>query len=175
MMQSLLAERFKLAAHTETRQLPIYTLMLAKADGRPGPQLRPSTTDCEALRGQGRGRGSAPPGPGERPPCGMAMGPGRLISGSTPLSQLIAALSQAVRRVVIDRTNLKGNFDIDLIWTPDQMPAGWPPPGVNVPAIDPNGPSIFTALQEQLGLKLESQTGPVDVLVIDHVEQPTPD
>ena len=106
----------------------------------------------------------------------MAMRPGGIISGGTPISQMMGPLSQAVHRVVVDRTGLKGNFDIDLTWTPDQIPQGPPPPGAPpLPAIDPNGPSIFTALQEQLGLKLESETGPVDVLVIDHVEQPAPD
>ena len=76
--------------------------------------------------------------------------------------------------MVVDRTGLIGNFDITLAWTPDQMPQG-PPGGPDLPSIDPNGPSLFTALQEQLGLKLESTKGSVDVLVIDHVEQPTPD
>jgi bla regulator protein blaR1 len=176
MLQSLIAERFKLAAHPDTRQLPIYELVLARVDGKLGPQLRPSTTDCQALMAAGRGRGGPPPAFGERPACGMMMGLGTLMSGGTPVSQLIGPLSQVVRRVVVDRTDLKGNFDIDLTWTPDQMPSGPPPPGAPpLPAIDPNGPSIFTALQEQLGLKLESQTGPVDVLVIDHVERPTED
>jgi uncharacterized protein (TIGR03435 family) len=183
MVQSLLAERFKLAAHPDTRALPIYALVMARADGKPGPGLRPSTIDCEAMRGAGRGPGGGagrgpggPPAFGERPACGTMMGPGTLMSGGVPLSQLIGPLSQAAHRVVVDRTGLKGNFDIDLKWTPDQMPSGPPPPGAPpLPAIDPNGPSIFTALQEQLGLKLESQTGPVDVLVIDHVERPAPD
>jgi uncharacterized protein (TIGR03435 family) len=181
MLQSLLAERFKLAAHPDTRPLPIYALVLARSDGKLGPQLRPSTTDCDAVMAAGRGRGGppappAPPAPGERPVCGMFMGPSTLKSGGTPISQMIMPLSQMVRRVVVDRTGLNGKFDVDLTWTPDQMPSGPPPPGAPPsPAIDPNGPSIFTALQEQLGLKLESQTGPVDVLVIDHVEHPTPD
>ena len=181
MLQSLLAERFKLATHPETRPLQIYALVLARPDGKLGPQLRASTVDCAAMRGRGRGPGgpSGPPGPplvGERPACGMAMRPGGIISGGTPISQMTGPLSQAVHRVVVDRTGLKGNFDIDLTWTPDQIPQGPPPPGAPpLPAIDPKGPSIFTALQEQLGLKLESETGPVDVLVIDHVEQPAPD
>jgi uncharacterized protein (TIGR03435 family) len=183
MVQSLLAERFKLTAHPDTRALPIYALVMARADGKPGPGLRPSTIDCEAMRGAGRGPGGGagrgpggPPAFGERPACGTMMGPGTLMSGGVPLSQLIGPLSQAAHRVVVDRTGLKGNFDIDLKWTPDQMPLGPPPPGAPpLPAIDPNGPSIFTALQEQLGLKLESQTGPVEVLVIDRVEPPTPD
>ena len=103
------------------------------------------------------------------------MSPGRIAAGATPLSRLISPLSTFTRRIVIDKTGLTGNFDIDLVWTPDQMPSGPLPPGANLPAVDPNGPSIFTALQEQLGLKLESQTAPVDVLVIDRVERPTPD
>ena len=84
-------------------------------------------------------------------------------------------LSQAAQRIVIDQTGLNGGFDIDLTFLPDRMPTGAPPPGVTMPNIDPNGPSLFTALQEQLGLKLESQRAPVEVLVIDHVERPTPD
>jgi uncharacterized protein (TIGR03435 family) len=93
-----------------------------------------------------------------------------------PLSQLATILSPFVQRVVVDRTGLTGNFDFDLTWTPDQLPQGPPPAGAPpLPAIDPNGPSIFTAVQEQLGLKLDSSRGPVDVFVIDNVEPPTPD
>jgi uncharacterized protein (TIGR03435 family) len=104
------------------------------------------------------------------------MSPGFVMGGGIQLSQLLTTLSQFVRRTVVDRTGLKGDFDIDLKWTPDQMPAGPPPPGAPpLPPIDPNGPSIFTAVQEQLGLKLESSKDAVDVLVIDHIEAPTPD
>jgi uncharacterized protein (TIGR03435 family) len=105
------------------------------------------------------------------------MAPGNLVAGGMPMSQLITTLSQLVGRVVQDRTGLTGEFDFELTFTPDQMPQGLPP-GANAPAlppIDPTGPSIFTALQEQLGLKLDSTKGSVDVLVIDHVEQPTVD
>jgi uncharacterized protein (TIGR03435 family) len=77
-------------------------------------------------------------------------------------------LSPIVDRLVLDRTGLAGNFDLDLTWTPDQLP----PPGIPQPA-NPDGASIFTALQEQLGFKLEPQRSPVDVLVIDNVEKPT--
>jgi uncharacterized protein (TIGR03435 family) len=96
------------------------------------------------------------------------------------MSQLASLLSGRVNRIVVDRTELAGTFDFDLNWTPDQMPQQ-PPPGAlppgapPLPPIDPNGPSIFTAVQEQLGLKLESTKGPVDVIVIDRVEQPTED
>jgi uncharacterized protein (TIGR03435 family) len=174
MMQSLLADRFNLAVHTEKRPMQIYALVTAKSDGKLGAQLKPSTVDCEAMRNQARGRGPAAPPPwGERPVCGMMMRPGGIAAGGMPISNLIGPLAVFTRRIVIDRTNLKGNYDIDFTWTPDQMPAGPMPPGL--PAIDPNGPSIFTAIQEQLGLKLESVTEPVDVLVIDHIERPTPD
>ena len=180
MLQALLAERFGLVVHREKRDLPIYALVLARNDGKLGPQLRPSTVDCQALGRSGRGGPPAPnappPPPGERPPCGMRMGPGNLMGGGFPVSQLAVALSPRVQRIVVDRTGLTGNFDLDLTWTPDQMPQGQRPPGApEPPPIDPNGPSLFTALQEQLGLKLESTRGDVDVLVIDHVEAPKPD
>ena len=99
-----------------------------------------------------------------------------MSGGGLPVSEFARTLSQFVGRVVVDRTGLTGPYDLDLNWTPDQMPQGTLPPGAPpLPPIDPNGPSIFTALQEQLGLKLDSIKGPVDVLVIDRVEPPTPD
>jgi uncharacterized protein (TIGR03435 family) len=96
-----------------------------------------------------------------------------------PMSQMLGTLSMIVNRTVVDRTGLTGNYDFDLSYTPDQLPqrpAGTPadqPLTVNGVAIDPNGPSIFTALQEQLGLKLDSTRGPVDVLVIDSIDHPS--
>jgi uncharacterized protein (TIGR03435 family) len=175
-MQDLLEERFKLRAHRETREQQIYALKLSRPDGQLGPGLRASTTDCAALFA--RGRNGPPPrgmGPGERPACGMRIGPGQLMAGAMPISQLILPLAQFTERLVFDRTGLTGNFEIDLTWTPDRLPSGPPPPGAPPVTIDPNGPSLFTALQEQLGLKLESERAPVEVLVIDHVERPTPD
>jgi uncharacterized protein (TIGR03435 family) len=176
MVRTLLAERFKLVVHHETRELPIYALVVARTDGKLGPQLHPAVVDCEAAAL--RARGGPPPGPppGERPTCGMRIGPGQMMAGGTPLSQFVNPLSQFVQRTVIDRTGLTGAFDFDLSWTPDQLPQGPPPPGAPpLPPIDPNGPSIFTALQEQLGLKLDAQRGPVDVIVIDRAERPTED
>ena len=96
-----------------------------------------------------------------------------MIAGGIPLSQLASVLSSMVQRVVIDKTGLTGNFDFELKWTPDQMPQGLVPGAP--PTSNPDGPSIFTALLEQLGLKLNSAKQRVDVLVIDHVERPTPD
>lgn len=190
MLRGLLAERFKLKVHSETRELPVYALVPARPDGRLGPQLRPAAVDCAAMFA-GRGRGApggggpptAPPGPlatGERPQCGLRIGPGSFSGGSVSMAQLATSLSGFVQRVVLDRTGLTGDYDLDLSYTPDQTPQGLgpavPPPGAPpLPPIDPNGPSIFTAVQEQLGLKLESQRGPVAVLVIDSVEPPTED
>jgi uncharacterized protein (TIGR03435 family) len=188
MLQDLLADRFKLTAHRETRELPIYELTLARADKKLGSGLRPSTIDCEAFRGRGRGIPGGPGGPGapggppramftpgERPTCGMMVGPGQVMAGGIGITQLALMLSQFTQRIVVDRTGLTGSYDLDLTFTPDRMPQGPLPPGVQLPPIDPNGPSVFTAVQEQLGLKLESERGPVEVLVIDHVERPTPD
>jgi uncharacterized protein (TIGR03435 family) len=179
MLRDLLEDRFKLRAHRETREMPIYALTLARSDRKLGAGLRTSTVDCAAaMRGRG-GRVGPPPGPppsGERPQCGMRVAPNQVLAGGVPLTQLTQILSQFTQRIVIDRTGLEGNFDIDLTFTPERLPQGPPPPGAPaLPSFDPNGPSLFTALQEQLGLKLESERAPVEVLVIDHVERPTPD
>jgi uncharacterized protein (TIGR03435 family) len=181
MLQDLLEDRFELRAHRETREMPVYALIVARADRQLGAGFRPSRIDCAAMRGRG-GRGTSPgappagpPASSERPSCGMRMAPHQVIAGGASLTQLTQVLSQFTQRIVIDRTGLEGTFDIDLTFTPDRLPPGPPPPGVPIPSIDPNGPSLFTALQEQLGLKLESERAPVEVLVIDHVERPTPD
>jgi uncharacterized protein (TIGR03435 family) len=203
MMKMLLAERFRLLVHQETREMPVFALVLARSDGRLGPQLKKSAVDCAAIaaaqrggpppdgrggppldgrRGGGpglAGPGGPPPGIpftlGERPQCGGRGGFGQMIAGGIPMSQFVTQLSQLTGRVVIDRTALTGGYDLDLKWTPtpDQLPQGPPPPGFEPPPIDPNGPSLFTAVEEQLGLKLESARGPVEVLVVDRIEPPT--
>jgi len=183
-MRALLADRFKLVVHHETRELPIYALVLARTDKKLGPGIHPSGVDCAALAAA-RGRvGAPPPGPpplDQRPVCGMRMGFGNLSVGGMSLSQLASALSGSLGRTVLDQTGLVGAFDVDLTWTPDQMPQRAPgtpgdqPVTVNGITVDPNGPSVFTALQEQLGLKLDSTKGPMEVLVIDSAERPTED
>jgi uncharacterized protein (TIGR03435 family) len=176
MLRSLLADRFKLAVHKETRELPVFALVLARADGRPGPELRKASVDCAAVAAA-RTRGeSTPPQPpsGDRPVCGSRVTPGAIIAGGITMSDLVRRLSllsstgSSLGRMVIDRTGLSGAFDINLHFTPDRIPDLGP----GGPVIDPNGPSIFTALQEQLGLKLDPQRGPVEVLVIDRAEIP---
>jgi bla regulator protein blaR1 len=185
MIRSLLADRFKLVVHNESKEQPIYALVVARSDGRLGPQLKKSETDCAAqmaaARGQGPGRGSPPPAPPQAAgsnPCGVRIGMGNMTVGGATLPQIANSLGIFVGRIVQDRTGLSGAYDFTLNWTPDQMPprpAGAPPDQpmrVNGVDIDPNGPSIFTAVQEQLGLKLEPQRGPVTMLVIDRAEKP---
>ena len=181
MLQSLLVERFKLGFHRETRDMPIYALMKARPDGKLGPNLSASTTDCAAgMRGR-RGAGSPPaPQPGEKPDCGFMIGAGRMNVGGMPMTNLAQALSPMVGRVVLDKTELAGNYDFQLTYSLEGIGSAFPgggPPLVNgaPPQVDPNSPTIFTALQEQLGLKLDSQRGPVDVVVIDRAEQPIAD
>jgi bla regulator protein BlaR1 len=181
MTRSLLADRFKLVLRHETREMPIYALTLARADRRTGPALKPSSIDCAsvmAARGRGVGIPQGPPNMAERPTCGMRTRPGHLSAGAITLGQLVNMLSTHAGRSVVDRTSLTGVFDVDLTWTPDQMPQmqGTPPPGAPPPPpIDPNGPSLFTAIEEQLGLKLESTRGAVEVLVVERLERSTPD
>ena len=179
MLRALLAERFNLKVHLEQRELPVYALRVASRDGKLGAHLRPGAVDCAALMAADHARGGppvAPAKPGGQIPCTIQTGPGHLNGSSMRVSQLATILSQSVQRVVVDRTGLAGYFDFDLTWTPEDIPQGSPPPGAHpLPFVDPNGPSIFAAVQEQLGLNLETERAPIEVLVIDRVEPPTPD
>jgi uncharacterized protein (TIGR03435 family) len=175
MLRTLLADRFKLTMHRETRELPIYTLVMARRDRKTGPQLRQAEVDCA---------NAAAPSlaldfPGSRDPnapCGF-VGPG--VGGAAKfrgvtMEEFATFLAPIVHSAVIDRSGLAGYFDMDLELTAELGPPP-PPPGVPDRFDRSSAPSIFTALQEQLGLTLESSRGPVEVLVIDHVEQPSPD
>ena len=177
MMRSLLADRFKLKVHRETKDMPTYALVLARSDGRLGDQMTASTTDCAALiaaRLQGATGPTPPAQPGARPQCRIStMGPGIVSGDDVAMAQFAQVLSQTMDRVVVDKTGLTALYSFRLEFTPAQLPPGGLPPGA--PPIDPDGPSLFAALQEQLGLKLEAQRSPVEMLVIDSVEQPTPD
>jgi uncharacterized protein (TIGR03435 family) len=175
MIESLLADRFQLTFHREKRELPVYALVKARSDGSLGPRMTPNPCVWDFTKPP------APPKPGE-PQCGnISEGFGRMTLNAMPVPVFLQYLAPKLNRVVVDRSGLTGNFDIELQWTPDQLPAR--PPGapadqpirVNGVEIDPNGPSLFTALQEQLGLKLDGARAPVEVLVIDRVERPTPD
>lgn len=155
--------------------MPIYALVPARSDRTLGMQLRKSDADC----GGPASAPSGPPAPGQMPRCGFMVGFGNLKARGSTLAALASTLSTFAGRIVIDRTAITGGYDIDLAWTPDQIPRAQggsdQPAQVNGTTIDPNGPSLFTALQEQLGLKLESTKGPVDVLVVDRAERPTED
>jgi uncharacterized protein (TIGR03435 family) len=173
MLQPMLADRFKLAVHWETREMPVFALTMAKP-GKTGPQLVPHAADnstCQAAPPIP----PAPPARPSRPPCGggFFVGPGRLIAEST-MDNLAKNLSWRgpIDRKVVDKTGLGGVFDLSLTYAPFI-------PGVGAPegsqdANDSSLPSsIFTALQEQLGLRLVPQKGPVEILVIDHIERPS--
>jgi uncharacterized protein (TIGR03435 family) len=164
----------------------VYHLVKARPDGKLGPDLKPAVVDCGAARGRGGPPAGAPGGPGPVPGpaagaagCMMMIGPGRITVGGQPLSTLVNSLATQVGRPVFDKTGLTGSFDFVLSYMVEAGrggPAGPPPPGAPpLPPPDPDAPSLFTALQEQLGLKLESERGPVDVIVIDSVAQPTED
>jgi uncharacterized protein (TIGR03435 family) len=129
--------------------------------------------------GPGRGPGGPPADFSQPMQCGLRLGPGNLSGGDMPMSQLAQFLSQNLSRIVVDKTGLEGNYNFNVTYTPDQIqgppPGGAPPGAPALPPIDPNGPPLATALQEQLGLKLEAARGPVTMFVIDKVLQPTPD
>jgi uncharacterized protein (TIGR03435 family) len=178
MLQSLLAERFKLVVHRETRQAPVYALVLSKA-GKTGPQLQPHSDAAECLKIDASRPvplsdfGAIPPPP---PACGRFISGTRRLAGNNVTMEMLAenlgGLS-SVDRPVVNRTGLGGKFDLSLTFAAQAGESG-SQLGTDAGASDPSAPpSLFTALQEQLGLKLESQTGPVDVLVIDHVEHPS--
>jgi uncharacterized protein (TIGR03435 family) len=149
MVQTLLADRFKLKFHREARELSVFALVI----GKNGPKLKEAKPD------------------GERPMNGIQGGKGELNGLGADMGMLARRLAAMSGRTVIDRTGLTGKYDFKLQWTPD---APTPMRGPDEPAADnAPGPSLFSALQEQLGLKLESQKGPVEILVIDSAERPS--
>jgi len=153
LLQPLLAERFHLKVHHETRMLPTYDLVLAKGGFKP-KELPPVDAAAEEAKA-----------PEARRDVGnMSMGPGSFQGQGITVGSLAGTLAYTVHHPVTDKTGLTGIYDVDLKWTPEDQPpdAGAEP-----------GPSIFTALQEQLGLKLQPSKGPVDVLVIDHADPPS--
>jgi uncharacterized protein (TIGR03435 family) len=162
MLRSLLEDRFRLAMHRETRQLPIYVLIIVRSDGRLGPHIRRPANDYCAQRAKAAEK-TPPPPMGTGPVCGIRGNSEELTAGAFPINGFARFLAGEVDRVVIDRTGLTGEWDFQLKWSPP-----------NAPSPDPDRPSIFTALEEQLGLRLEPTTGPVEVMVIDSVEPPTP-
>jgi uncharacterized protein (TIGR03435 family) len=170
MIQSLLADRFKLRVSHETKELPVYALVVAK-NGPKCQEAKPGDTYPNGIKGfDGRAQGAG----------SFRAGNGHLTLQGYPISFLSLLLAERLDRTVLDQTGLKGKYDIALKWTPDENLAATPSgpaggnPGADAAAQpDSSGPSIFTAIQEQLGLKLESTKGPVEIIVIDHIERPS--
>jgi uncharacterized protein (TIGR03435 family) len=155
MLRALLAERFGLALRPERRDAPVYTLSVAGAER--GGRLKPAAEACPAA-------------------CDVRFAPGRLSARGVTMTTLASELSWWVDRIVTDQTALRDKYDLDLEWTPDQVPQApailstpEPPVGGRV---DSNAPSIFTAVREQLGLSLEAGRGEVEVFVIERAERP---
>jgi uncharacterized protein (TIGR03435 family) len=167
-LQLLLADRFALVARRETREMPVYALMPARPDGRLGAALTRSDFDCAAAQAEAARTKVIPAE--ARTKCFINGSVGNIRMGGSPIGDVIPLLSTRVQRTVIDRTGLTGAWNLTLTYAPEpsQIPREGLAPGL--PPFDPNGPSLFTAVQEQLGLKLESTRAPIDVLVIDRAE-----
>lgn len=190
MMQSLLRDRFKLAFHTERRDMPIYALVVARNDGRLGDGLRRTPDGACLPRGAALPAGTPPSTPGPPPvppspfdpsaqaPCGsIIFGPGRLLAHGVPIDMLARSLGglpalTAFNRIVQNQTGLDGTYEFDFKFANEFAGRGgtFPPPGAAPTPGDE--PALFTALQEQLGLKLESRRANVEVLVIDSAQKP---
>jgi|SRR5687767_2557830 len=164
MLKTLFADRMKLAAHVEQREQTTFALMLARSDGRLGPQLKPSTLDCAPL---------APGAPPRREPtsasevansCAMLTTTNSIVSGSLTIDRLARALGGEAGGLVTDRTGLQGAFALTLRYAPRRGASG---------AVPDDLPELFTALQEQLGLKLQPEKSMQPVFVVDHIERPT--
>jgi len=201
MLRGLLAERFKLKVHGETRETQVYALTLARSDGKLGPKLSTSADDCEKVLAERKaaaqaaragGAGPVPftmPGPNEKPVCTISMRMAPVSNGlpsmvfrggGQPMQALVSQISGVVNKRVVDRTGLTGLYDFELQFSiGTQMPLTTQAPGAGAgrattTAPVDDGPSMFDAVRE-LGLKLESERGPVEHLVIDSVERPTED
>lgn len=189
-LQALLIERFKLVAHRETRDFPVYALVLARPDGSLGPQLTPSKMDCsrrDSIRARAVTGAVPAAAAGELPNCSTTSSDGRMAGGGVTLEELARNLPTHLRFYgtgrmfagqLIDRTGLTGRFDFRMEWEQDvaaSSRAASGPPQVQpfVPALESSAPRFLAALQQQLGLKIESQTAPGPVLVIDSIEPPT--
>ena len=165
MMKTMLADRFKLTVHQEMRPIPVYSLVLARPDGRLGPSMRQSLAKCDRTNLPAPGTPPPPPPPPlngvELPACGTNTGGGVLRAAGIDLEPFTRNMAGAAGRIIVDKTGLTGTFDMVLKFNPD----------ANDTSSDV--PTLFAAVQEQLGLKLDPQTAPAEVLVIDRVEKPT--
>lgn len=173
LLRPVLEDRFNLKTHVERRPLQVYALVSAFDDGRLGPQLREAATNCPPVPSDAASKLPVPAVPSEKVCWGGNFQTGTIRAGALTMPALAAYFTRAglTDRIVLDRTDLIGRFEVDLRWSP--MPVSAAEPGAaHLDRLDQ--PSLFAALQEQLGLKLEPRTELMDVLVIDHAELPTP-
>jgi uncharacterized protein (TIGR03435 family) len=173
MIRALVEDRFAVKAHNERREGDLYALTFVRSDKTLGVGLRSVPDMCAAAMKEMTA--ASPPSPRKgAPPCSFGGPPGKLIGTGVTVAMLSNVLSGYVGRPIVDRTELAGAFDFELTFDPASAAKAAPgaPPGPS--PIDDTKPSIFTALQEQFGLKLESTRGPIDVLVIDQAERPMP-
>ena len=167
----MLADRFRLVVHTETREMPIYVLSAARADRTPGPRLRESDATCAEAR-------SFVPGgaPGAPLSCGdFRLGARTLTARGMTMGSLARLLGDRAGRPVVDQTGLEAAYDLEIEWSTDLGLQQAPPDSAGAAELAPDGLSLFTALQEQLGLRLQSARGPVEVIVVDRADPPSPD
>jgi uncharacterized protein (TIGR03435 family) len=188
MLANLLKDRFNMVTHPETREMPVYHLVFAREDRRFGPSLKETSVDCRAalaarLDAVARGE-PVPAAAAGADGCGqMRVNVGTASFSGVTAAGIAGALTPFAGRTVIDKTGLAGAYDFALTWStaagnpaPFGLPLGGPgPPAAPPPPADPDAPDLFTAVQEQLGLKLESARGPVPVMVVDRIEKPALD
>jgi uncharacterized protein (TIGR03435 family) len=178
-LRALLAERFDMRTHADTRQLPAYVLRLGRRDGQLGPQIRPTQADCSGQKvlSQDEIRATVRDG---WPPCGMVFVVSfttkasagtavqmRFRRSATTIEDLAASFQGAVGRPVVNRTGLEGRYDVEYSYSPQPADAGV------TSAFGPEAPGVLAAVEEQLGLRLEAERTDVPVLVVDSVERPT--
>jgi uncharacterized protein (TIGR03435 family) len=182
MLRAMLAERFKLKMRRETRESAIYELVLARSDRRFGEKLRQTSADCAVNRNRGTEPDGPLPdparvGPGNPVPCGMVMSGGNRVAASgETITRLATMLGPRVQRIVVDNTGLTGLYDFDLQFLPDPLTAGAAAGGpVRMYLVAPDVPTLMTAVQEQLGLKLQPARGAVEYVVIEGIERPLED
>ena len=198
MLRTLLAERFALRTHTETRQAPVYVLTVSRSDGRLGSRLTRTTAECVQQIEQRRS-GTAPPATspgtsdlnermkrimsgdaGATAPCGTSMmgmnanGTSTYVAGGQELKSIVSRISGELAAPVLDQTGLSGLFDVSLQYLSERRLNGRPG-GLDPNSTEPLPVPLTAALQQQLGLKLEKQVGPMPVVIIDAADHPTPD
>jgi uncharacterized protein (TIGR03435 family) len=175
MLRTALAQRFQLASRMESREQPRFALVVDRPDGMLGPGLRRAAAECVPIVLPKDAPQPPPPPPGLKPgTCPSMFGPGFITARQVDLTEVVTYLARepSIQRAVIDKTGLAGKYNVDATWSFDP---GLASSATALLRINPDGPTLFTALREQLGLRLQPERGPVDVLVIERMERPTED